>query len=156
MIKAFEEIVAAVFPGEDSELYLRRLNLIYRGAWEQASASEHTKFKKEMLECEYHFAENTRLEKIAYKQPTTELLLAMYSGIAYALAKRRLETEEKSLCAKYLGDALEQLLESKNIFNQLDQNYKMLVSEAFVDFAYAEGNTEMMSFRLRHSADGNA
>ncbi len=144
------EIILEVFPNEDVSNYAVRFEILYHVLFEKALEEEIVSLKKEIIECEQLYAENTRLESYQYSNPTEDMIINMYSGVAYTLASKRRRTGDASLCAKYLFDIFSTLLESDLLSYKAKQINKLLISESLVDFKYATGKTDSMSFRVHN------
>ena len=76
--------------------------------------------------------------------------MQMYIGIAFAYAKMRFEQNTPILCAKYLREIFSELIKSEHISHSVKEKYKRQISEALMDFSYASGKTDNMSFRLHN------
>lgn len=148
MNQMIQEILTEVFPGENTDLYAPRLEMLYGMVLQMAKPEELRQLKIEILTCERYYADNTRLEAAGYKNMTPEMAVKMFIGLAFMLAKTRWHTGQTLLCAGYLGDVFSGLLDSGMVSPQLKQNYRRGISDALVDYNFASGFSDDMSFRL--------
>lgn len=150
MMNEIDEILMGLFPGEDVSPYKPRLQLLYKVLFEIADPGDKETLKREVAFIEGAYVEEMRLGREYYQNVTPLMLLETYSGVAYAMAKTRWETKEHLLCAKYLREIYLEII-SNPYFEKLKKGSNArMVSDTIMDFAYASGKTENMSFRFHH------
>ena len=150
MLSIISEIINTVFPNEDNTLYRVRFEVLYSVLFETANTAHFEQLKNEIVQCEKIYAENTRLEKLSYENVTPDTVLKMYAGIAYALATLRLETKTNFILAHYMDLIFSEFLNNNYLSKSSKEQFKLLISEALLDFNYASGNSENMSFRIHN------
>lgn len=148
MNEIIQEILVEVFPGENSAPYAPRLEMLYGMVFRMAKPEEFPRLKAEIADCERYYAQNTRLEADKYSAMTPETALRMFIGLAFVLAKTRHRTGQNLLCAGYLGDTFTGLLNSGMVSAQLKQGYRRGISDALVDYNFASGFSDNLSFRM--------
>jgi len=148
MSKIIQEILAEVFPGEETASYAPRMEMLYGMVFDLAKPAEHPRLKGEIVACEHFFARNTRLEAKDHDAMTPEMAVRMFSGIAFRLAEVRFQTGKTQLCAVYLEKVFSGLLDSGLVSKQVQETCRMDISDALVDYNYAAGFSENLSFRL--------
>ncbi len=148
MNEIFQEILNEVFPGENTAPYAPRLQMLYGMVFQMAKPEEYPQLKAEIVACERHYADNTRLEAEKYSAMTPEMAVRMFIGLAFVLAKTRHRTGQPLLCAGYLGDVFTGLLNSGMVSAQLKKDYRRGISDALVDYNYASGFSNNLSFRM--------
>lgn len=153
MNEIIQEILSEVFPGENTTLYSPRLEMLYGMVFQMAKPEEYPRLKAEIVECERHYADNTRMEATSYKNMTPEMAMRMFIGLAFVLAKTRWHTGQTLLCAGYLADVFSGLLDSITVSPQLKRIYCRGISDALVDYNYASGFSDNISFRLRDNME---
>ncbi len=150
MNKYINEILKELFPDEDVQVYAPRYDVLYSLVFENASKNEYALLKREIVKCESDFAENTRLEFKSYHNLTPELVMQMYIGVAFSYAKMRFEQNKPILCATYLREIFSEFIKLEYVTTNMKEAYKRQISEALMDFSYASGKTDNMSFRLHN------
>lgn len=155
MLSVINEIINTVFPNEDNTLYGVRFEVLYTVLFETANKAHIEQLKNEIVQCEKIYAENTRLEKLSFENVTPDIVLKMYAGIAYTLAILKLETKSNFILAHYLDLIFTEFLNNNYLSKSSEEQFKFLISEALLDFNYASGNSENMSFRLHNIADSH-
>jgi hypothetical protein len=115
--------------------------------FEIAKPDEKEQLKREIIFCECHYVEDTRARYAEFANVTPQLLLKTYAGVAFQLAMARWESKEPQVSAKYLSMIYSQFMESPH-FAQYRKSQVKLISETTMDFLYASGETDCMSFRL--------
>lgn len=148
MNEIIQEILTEVFPGENTAPYAPRLEMLYGMVFQMAKPEEYPRLKSEIVECERHYADNTRLEAEKYSAMTPEMAVRMFAGLAFVLAKTRYRTGQTLLCAGHLSDIFTGLLNSGMVPRQVEQDNRRRISDALVDYNYASGFSDNLSFRM--------
>lgn len=146
-----EEFALEIFSKEDFSRIKPRFEILYRVLFETITQTEQETVRYEVAEFEKECAENTLIESERYQVPSYELVLDMYSELAYNLALKRFKNKNIFVCARYLDEIFSSLLSSGLIPQKLLDEKRVLISESGIDFQYAAGKTENMSLRLYHT-----
>lgn len=154
MNKSIDEILKKLYPNEDTKIYEPRFNILYGMVFELAHPSEYSTIKKEIELCESEIIKNTHLERDTYEKISPVMLLQMYFEVSFIFAQLRVEKKTSIVCAKYLEQIFSEFLETDFISKERRKLCRRNISEALLDFAYASGGTDNMSFRLYHLLEG--
>ncbi len=144
-------IINDVYAADKSDELVTRLNILYNVLFEilveqdaEQVYSEIISFEKKVAEDELRFISN-------YGRLTPELILSTYSTLSFETALMRRRSGNDIKLAEYEQKIYSQLLDMTQIINEeVKKSKARLISETLMDFAYASGRTDNMSFRLHN------
>ena len=145
-----EEIMSEVFPGDYTSAYKARFDLLYELVFEVADPGQHEQLKAEIIACEKDYADNTRQRYAEYANMSAQLIIETYSGVAFWMAEKRYMEKRPFIAARYMKMVFMQLIEDPYMKETVKGSMARKVSETIMDFNFASGATDNMSFRLHN------
>ena len=138
-----------VFGNKEWPFLSERLRMLYEKALELVSPEEEDAVLAEIKELERSQRRDIVRILNLYENITPENMISDYSKSAYLLAKKHLDSGCSSLLAQYMHKVFFDMIRSPD-FNKITESprYRKIISESLLDYNYAAGKSEIMSFRL--------
>lgn len=143
---------------EYSQLYNIRLNFLYSLMIEEVSETSTPDALEALIdeiisyESSQQYVSITSLDNFQNMSP--ENAISVFSSAAFGLAVEHLKGKPHLSVAGFLKESFEALIEDTSIVSEalLSAN-RLLVSETLLDLNFANGESEMMSLRLKKQWD---